>query len=51
MAYYLQRSGNLSLQPAFSTVQSNLIAQAETASWTDTNALGDGPFFYRVGVR
>jgi len=49
--YFLQSSTNLGAQPAFSTIQSNLLGQAGMTSYTDTNAVGNGPFLYRVGVQ
>jgi hypothetical protein len=48
--YYLQRSTDLT-QSAFSTIQADIAGQAVTTSYTDTNAVGPGPFFYRVGVK
>ena len=46
--YFLQRSTNLS---AFPTVRSNLVGQAGSTSYKDTNSIGNGPYFYRVGVQ
>lgn len=49
--YYLQRGTNISSQPPFVTVQSNIVGQIGTTSYTDTNAVGQGAFMYRVGVQ
>ena len=48
--YFLERSSDLSGQPAFQTLTTNIAGQPGTTSSTDTNVAGSGPFFYRVGV-
>ena len=51
VTYFLERSSDLASQPLFSALASNLVGQADTTSYTDTNTIGSGPFFYRVGVQ
>jgi parallel beta-helix repeat protein len=48
--YHIESSTNLAAQPPFFTLQSSILGQAGTTSYTDTNAVGPGPFFYRVGI-
>jgi hypothetical protein len=50
-SYFLNRSTNLAASPSFVNVATNLVGQAGTTSYTDTNALGAGPYFYRIGVQ
>jgi hypothetical protein len=49
--YFIQRGSDLSATTPFVTIQDNVAGQTNTTSFTDTNAIGDGPFFYRVGVQ
>jgi len=51
ITYFFQRSTNLGAVPAFVSLQSNLVGQAGTTTYTDTTAIGPGPFYYRVGVQ
>ena len=46
--YFVQRSSDLKL---FAAASPDIPGQPGTTSYTDTNAIGTGPFFYRVGVR
>jgi len=48
--YTVDRSTNLADTPAFSPVQSHIEGQADVTTYPDTNAVGAGPFFYRVQV-
>ena len=48
--YFLERGTNPGVNPPFSTLATNIVGQPSTTTFTDTNAVGPGPFFYRVGV-
>jgi hypothetical protein len=47
--YFLARSTNLT--SPFILQATNIVGQAGTTAYTDTNATGAGPFFYRAGVK
>ena len=46
--YSVERSANLA--SPFTPLASNIVGQATTTSYTDTNGTSAGPFFYRMGV-
>ena len=48
--YFLERATNLSPSPVFTPLAANIPGQPGTTSYTDTNAAGVSPLFYRVGV-
>ena len=48
--YFLELSTNLWASPPFTLLAPDLPGQPGTTSYADTNAVGTGPFFYRVGV-
>jgi hypothetical protein len=49
--YALERAAHLGIQPAFLPLATNIVGQAGTTTFTDTNTVGAGPYFYRVGVQ
>ena len=50
VSYFLERATSLSVSPSFTPLATNLSGQPGTTTYTDTNAVGAGPWFYRVGV-
>ena len=48
--YFLERCPSLTPPLLFTPVATGIPGQAGTTSYTDTNAAGPGPRFYRVGV-
>ena len=49
-SYVLERSTSLSATTPFTPLAINLPGQPGTTTYTDTNAAGASPLFYRVGV-
>jgi hypothetical protein len=50
--YFLERSANLTEPtPLFTTITTDITGQPGRTAYTDTTAIGRGPFFYRVGVK
>jgi hypothetical protein len=50
VSYFLECSTNLAGIPRFTTLANGIPGQSGTTSYADTNAVGTGPFFHRVGV-
>jgi hypothetical protein len=48
--YFLERGSNPRAPAAFSIIQTDIPGQSGETSYTDTTAIGNGPFFYRVGI-
>jgi hypothetical protein len=49
--YFLERSTGPGASPTFTPLATNVPGLPGTTTFTDTNAIGSGPFFYRIGVR
>ena len=48
--YFLERATTLGGTSSFALLTNNISGQSGTTHYTDINALGPGPFFYRVGI-
>jgi hypothetical protein len=48
--YFLERCTSLGPAPAFTPLATGVPGQPGTTTYTDTNAIGSGRWFYRVGV-
>ena len=48
--YSVDRSTNLLAVPSFMCLASNIMGQADTTTYNDTNSAGLGSCFYRIGV-
>jgi hypothetical protein len=49
-AYFIERATGLGTAPAFSLLQTNVLGQQGTTTFTDTTAPWNGAAFYRVGT-
>ena len=49
-SYYLQRATDFGGMFGFATIATNIAGLTNTTAYVDSNAIGSGPFFYRVGV-
>ena len=49
--YFLERSTDLGAQAPFRPLATDIRGQVGTTTFTDTNAVGAGPFFYRIGIQ
>ena len=49
-SYFLERATNLATPTLFTPLATNIPGQIGTTIYADTNAVGSGLFFYRVGV-
>lgn len=49
--YTVQRSGDLIAPSPFLSIASNVTGSAGLTTWTDTTAVADGPYVYRVRVQ
>jgi len=49
-SYSLQRATDLGGTVDFVTVATNIVGQTNTTTFIDSNAIGSGPFFYRISI-
>ena len=50
ISYFIERSTNLAAPVMFTPLATDIPGQPGKTTYADTNAVGPGPFFYRVGV-
>ena len=51
VVYFIQRGTDLGAQPVFTTIQTGIVGQPGTTSYTDTTTNNGNACFYRVGVQ